>query len=134
MDKVTSAYFVVPASFSPQSSMPPNVRGHHSSINKAVNAHRQMVEERQSRQAFRKMEASQPSLSFHNGDVQMNGTSNNEDTLAIDDSGQSYERDMIDVTASPAKMAIVQAFQSSEPSRPVLGEPVPKGSYLDVEA
>lgn len=131
MDKVTSSYFIVPANFSPQS-MPANVRGHHSSINKAVNAHRQMVEERHNRQAYKKMEASQPSLGFNNGDIQVNGVSN-DDAISNDDNVQYMEHEMIDPASGPAKLAVVQAFQTTEPGRPSLGEPVPKGSYLDVE-
>lgn len=131
MDKVTSYYVLPASSFSPQS-MPTQVRGHHSSINKAVNAHRQMVEERTNRQSMRKMEASQPSLGFNGNDIQVNGMP--EDTVSSGDSVPFMEHEMIDPASGPAKLAIVQAFQTTEPGRPNLGEPVPKGSYLDVEA
>lgn len=134
MDKVTAAYYIMPAqTLSPQS-MPANVRGHHSSISKAVHAHRQMVEERTNRQSYKNMEASAPSLSFSNDDVQVNGMSDADDAMASDEANSYMEHNMIDPAAGPAKLAIVQAFQSTEPGRPVIGEPVPKGSYLDVEA
>jgi hypothetical protein len=112
--------------------MPPNVRGHHSSINKAVNAHRQMVEERHSRQAYKKMEASQPTLGFNNGDIQVNGVSN-DDAASNDENVQYMEHEMIDLASGPSKLGVVQAFQATEPGRPTIGEPVPKGTYLDVE-
>lgn len=131
MDKVTSYYIVPATGFSPQS-MPTQVRGHHSSINKAVNAHRQMVEERTNRQAFRKMENTSPALGFNGDDIQVNGMTNS----AVEnlDAGSYIEHDMIDPAAGPAKSAIVQAFQTTEQGRPSIGEPVPKGSYLDIEA
>ena len=130
MDKVASSYFM-PTSFSP-TSMPANVRGHHSSISKAVNAHRQMVEERTSRQSHRQLDpSSEPSMTFSE-DIQMNNIGT-EDPVSANDANSYIEREMIDPAGSPAKLAIVQAFQTSEPGRPVVGEPVPKGSYLDVE-
>ena len=46
----------------------------------------------------------------------------------------AYENTLIESPSTQAKMASIQTFQSTEPERPVLGEPVPKGSYLDIEA
>lgn len=131
MDKVASSYFIVPANFSP-ASMPANVRGHHSSINKAVHAHRQMVEERTSRQSHRQLDpSSAPAMTFSE-DIQLNNI-DSEDSLNTGDANNYVEREMVDPASGPAKLAIVQAFQTTEPGRPIIGEPVPKGSYLDVE-
>lgn len=130
MDKVTS-YYIVPANFA-TSSMPMNVRGHHSSIHKAVNAHRQMVEERSNRQAFRQLEASAPNVQFTGENMQVAGASGQEASTSND--MNFMDNEMIDSASGPAKLAMIQAFQNSEPERPMMGEPVPKGSYLDVEA
>lgn len=129
MDKVASSYYLVPTGFS--QSMAPSIRGHHSSISKAVNAHRQMVEERSSRHAVRQLDNSAPAVSFSDQGVQMSPSQNNNVQEA---EAEYYERDVIDTTSGPSKQAIVQSFQSTEPDRPSLGEPIPKGSYLDVEA
>lgn len=131
MDKVTASYMMPTASFSSHS-MPTQVRGHHSSISKAVDAHRQMVEERTSRQSFRKLDSGSPSLSFNGDDIQVQNMA--DDSVSGNDVNQYMEHEMIDPASGPAKLAIVQAFQTSEPGRPIPGEPMPKGSYLDVEA
>jgi hypothetical protein len=128
MDKVTSNY-AVPMNFSASSA--PSIRGHHSSINKAVSAHRQMVEDRTNRQSYRKMEADTPNVSYSQEGASLNPSTT--DTVVSDDVDY-MEHEMIDPAGGPSKLAMVQAFQSSEPDRPVVGEPIPRGSYLDVEA
>lgn len=131
MDKVT-AYYIVPTSFSPSSQPMPNVRGHHSSVNKAVSAHRQLSEERTSRQSFRKLDATVPAMSF--AETPQSPTSRSDmEALPDTDMDSFVEHEYIDPASGPAKQAIVQSFQTTEPGRPVVGEPVPKGTYLDVE-
>jgi hypothetical protein len=106
-------------------------RGHHSSINKAVEAHRLMVEQRQNRHGGRR-------------DFGMTNQATDELLLAeqmtADSPGvggdsvfSSYENTLIESPSTQAKMASIQSFQTTEPDRPTLGEPVPKGSYLDIE-
>jgi len=131
MDKVT-AYYIVPTSLSsPAQHSLPNVRGHHSSVNKAVNAHRQLSEERSSRQSFRKLDATVPALNFAEASPV---SSQRADMAPIDSESDAFvEHEYIDPASGPAKQAIVQSFQTTEPGRPVVGEPVPKGTYLDVE-
>lgn len=110
------------------------VRGHHSGVTKAVEAHRMMVEERQSR----KTRGFGPSATADNYETQQPNdfvvaqqvTQSSSEAEANSD---MYENTLIEPVASQAKMASVQAFQSQEPDRPFMGEPVPKGSYLDVE-
>ncbi len=109
----------------------PQIRGHHSSVNKAMEAHRQLVEQRQTRHGRRDM-------------TPMNGPANSEIIIAqqiSDDTTtggeadlNAFENTLIESPSSQAKMASIQSFQSTEPDRPTLGEPVPKGSYLDIEA
>ena len=53
-------------------------------------------------------------------------------TASADDI-QTYENTLIEGPSTQAKMASIQSFQTTEPDRPLIGEPVPKGSYLDVE-
>lgn len=91
-----------------------------------------MVEERTNRQASRQADAQAPTLSFNGDDIQVNGVQDS--SASAVDASQFMEHELIDPASGPAKLAIVQAFQTSEPGRPVIGEPVPKGSYLDVEA
>jgi len=136
MDKVT-AYYIVPTSFSPssqQSSMPMHVRGHHSSVNKAVNAHRQMAEERSHRQSYRKLDSVVQPLTFVEDNRQNVSSVNDVDVSNGNNDLNSFvEHEYIDPSAGPAKQAVIQSFQTTEPGRPVVGEPVPKGTYLDVE-
>jgi hypothetical protein len=111
------------------------IRGHHSSINKAVGAHRQMVEERQSRNATRREAAGITQFGNTNDTViaqQVSGDGLASDTADSEDYSM-FENALIELPSTQAKMASIQSFQSSEPDRPVIGEPVPKGSYLDVE-
>ena len=111
----------------------PMIRGHHSSINKAVEAHRQMVEQRQSRNNERREMAQ---LAQQNNNAELAWTSQMAEDAVSADTGtdyQLYENTLIESPATQAKMASIQSFQTSEPDRPLLGEPVPKGSYLDVE-
>ncbi|MBY0384127.1 hypothetical protein K2X05_03125 [bacterium] len=109
------------------------IRGHHSSISKAVDAHRQMVEQRQSRNVGRRdlsMNANQPNSElFLAQQIAEDGTSTNNNS-----NYDEFENTLIESPSTQAKMASIQSFQSTEPDRPVIGEPVPKGSYLDVEA
>lgn len=111
----------------------PMIRGHHSSISKAVDAHRQMVEQRQTRNVGRRdpsMNSNQPNAElFLAQQIAEDGSSAGQDS-----SYDAFENTLIESPSTQAKMASIQSFQSSEPDRPVIGEPVPKGSYLDVEA
>lgn len=123
----------VTAASAPSVERSPIIRGHHSSISKAVDAHRQMVEQRQSRNIGRRefsMNSNQPNAElFLAQQLAEDGSSAN------GDSGyESFENTLIESPSTQAKMASIQSFQSSEPDRPVIGEPVPKGSYLDIEA
>lgn len=108
----------------------PEVRGHHSGINKAVEAHRMMVEERQMRKQRREVDTNataQPNAELYVAQqVQQNGAGSDVDYGV-------YDNQLIEPASSQAKMASVQSFQSIEPDRPIMGEPIPKGSYLDVE-
>lgn len=111
--------------------MPANVRGHHSSINKAVSAHRQMVEDRTTRQSMRQVDPNASSQNFSDSSVMNNVVS---DDMSLDGYDDYQEHEIVDPASGPAKQAVVQGFQTSEPGRPSVGEPIPKGSYLDVEA
>lgn len=140
MDKVAVNYYsVAPIASSSHQPMSvaslersPAVRGHHSGVNKAVEAHRMMVEERQTRKVRRDrgmepFEAQQPAdLVIADTVTQSNG--------GVGAESRDYEANLIEPIESEAKLAAVQAFQSQEPDRPFIGEPVPKGSYLDVAA
>ena len=140
MDKVAGLQYInspVPATTTPFSSLErnPMIRGHHSSISKAVGAHRQMVEERQSRNATRREAAGITQFGNTNDTViaqQVSGDGVASETADTEDYSM-YENSLIELPSTQAKMASIQSFQSSEPDRPVIGEPVPKGSYLDVE-
>lgn len=110
----------------------PMIRGHHSSINKAVEAHRQMVEQRQSRNGRRDL--SMMGNTSSSDVVLAQQISGDGDAMSNDSDYNSYENTLIESPSTQAKMASIQSFQSTEPERPVLGEPVPKGSYLDIEA
>lgn len=146
MEKVAGSYYAVVAlpvstasgnsSYSSSSmgsiERSPSVRGHHSGINKAIEAHRMMVEERQTRKTrrdreFEPMEAQQPTDLVVAQQV-------TQGSQGADAEADSYESSLIEPAMSQAKTAAVQAFQAQEPDRPFIGEPVPKGSYIDVEA
>ncbi|MCB9072000.1 MAG: hypothetical protein H6623_00130 [Bdellovibrionaceae bacterium] len=129
MDKVTS-YNFSPMNFSPSAA--PSIRGHHSSINAAVSAHRQMVEERSSRNAYHQMANTTPIMVAEDDMYLAPSVQNTNNNVSAEP--EYYERDVIDVTGSPMKQSLVQAFQTNEPDRPSPGDPIPKGSYLDVEA
>jgi hypothetical protein len=108
----------------------PMIRGHHSSISKAVDAHRQMVEQRSSRNGRRDL-----SMMANTSDVVLaQQISGDGSSTSSDSDFNSYENTLIESPSTQAKMASIQSFQSTEPERPLLGEPVPKGSYLDIEA
>jgi hypothetical protein len=111
----------------------PMIRGHHSSVGKAVEAHRQMVGERQSRNLVRR-EGMQAASEFSNTDLVVAQQVSDSSGTSDDSEYPAYENTLIELPSTQAKMASIQSFQSSEPDRPVLGEPVPKGSYLDIEA
>ena len=139
MEKVaaTSFYPTVSAgqsSFSPQNindkSLSP--RGHHSSINKAVEAHRSMVEERQNRYGRKEILPAEDSSTSASDVYIAQAGSGSADTSNTN--YNMYQSTLIESPSTQAKMASVQSFQSQEPDRPVIGEPIPKGSYLDVEA
>lgn len=111
----------------------PMIRGHHSSISKAVDAHRQMVEQRQTRNVGRRdpsMNSNQPNAELFLAQQIAEDSS----SAGQDSSYDAFENTLIESPSTQAKMASIQSFQSSEPDRPVIGEPVPKGSYLDIEA
>lgn len=111
----------------------PMIRGHHSSISKAVEAHREMVEQRQSRHGGRRDMTMMSNAA--NTDVFTAQQLASDGTSTVDDSEyNAYENTLIESPSTQAKMASIQSFQTTEPERPVLGEPVPKGSYLDIEA
>ncbi len=112
----------------------PMIRGHHSSINKAVEAHRQMVDQRQSRQSERREMALLAQQQKNNPDTSWISQAS-EDAVSADTGTdyQMYENTLIESPSTQAKMASIQSFQTTEPDRPLMGEPVPKGSYLDVE-
>lgn len=143
MEKVaasTAAYYpsvsAGQSSFSPQNTNDKSLspRGHHSSINKAVEAHRSMVEERQSRYGRKELsldEDSSVSASASDAYVAQAGSGNAD---AGSTNYNLYQSTLIESPSTQAKMASVQSFQSMEPDRPIMGEPIPKGSYLDVEA
>ena len=108
------------------------MRGMHSGVQKAVEAHRMMVEERQNRKVVRDrgvdmFEAQQP-----NDLVVAQKVQQGSDNVVADI--DVFENTLIEPAASEAKSAAVQAFQSQEPDHPFIGEPVPKGSYIDREA
>ncbi len=143
MEKVAGNYYSVAplstatastpsVSYANSERAPSSVRGHHSGVHKAVEAHRQMVEERTTRKVRREREyeqfdAQQPSDLVIAEQV-------TQGTGGIGGDSNSYESSLIEPVQSEAKTASVQAFQAQEPNRPFIGEPVPKGSYLDVEA
>lgn len=142
MEKVAGLQFYSSASIpsqqvtsasAPSIERSPMVRGHHSSISKAVDAHRQMVEQRQSRNVGRRdlsMNSTQPNAElFLAQQIAEDGA-----TTSNDSSYDAFENTLIESPSTQAKMASIQSFQSTEPDRPVIGEPVPKGSYLDIEA
>ena len=125
MDKVVTPFIALERS--------PMIRGHHSSISKAVDAHRQMVEQRQTRNTNRR--ESSAISEFSNPDVVIaQQVSADSGVSEGDDNYSMYENTLIELPSTQAKMASIQSFQTSEPERPVIGEPVPKGSYLDIEA
>ncbi len=143
MEKVAASYYVIAPMSSSQSNVPSSintgglersssVRGHHSGVTKAVEAHRQMVEERTTRKVrrdrdFEMYEAPQPTDLVIAQQV-------TQESSAAGGSSQDYENTLIEPAESQARAATVQAFQTQEPDRPFLGEPVPKGSYIDVQA
>ncbi len=137
MDKVAGLQYnvPVPSTMSPFSAQErgPMIRGHHSSISKAVDAHREMVEQRSTRNANRR---DSTGFSQLNNDDLVVAQQVSGDGMAPSEGEEysSYENSLIELPSTQAKMASIQSFQSSEPDRPVVGEPVPKGSYLDVEA
>jgi hypothetical protein len=109
----------------------PSIRGHHSGVHKAVEAHRQMVEERQNRKVRRDrsleaFEAQQPNELVIADQV-------TQESAGMGSDSRNYEGGLIEPIESEAKTAAVQAFQAQEPDRPFIGEPVPKGSYIDVQ-
>lgn len=113
-------------------------RGHHSSVNKAIEAHRLRVEERQNRTFNRGSEVVPQQDTFSRQD-DIQAVAAYEEPAGYDNYGNG-DMDMMDVqmmepAKSVAKTAVVDSFTSTEVDRPVtVGEPVPKGSYLDVEA
>jgi hypothetical protein len=136
MDKVAGFQYInapVPSSLTPFSATErsPMIRGHHSSISKAVDAHRQMVEQRSTRNANRR--EAPASTDFSNADMVIAQQVSGDNVTEEGGDFSMYENTLIELPATQAKMASIQSFQTSEPDRPVIGEPVPKGSYLDVE-
>lgn len=139
MEKVASSQYYMGTAVPSASTLSANalekssmIRGHHSSINKAVEAHRQLVEQRQSRQGRRDvemMDTSSPDLALS----QQIGSSSDTSSANSNSGYNAYENTLIESPATQAKMSSIQSFQTTEPDRPVMGEPVPKGSYLDVE-
>jgi hypothetical protein len=141
MEKVAGNYYSVAplstASVSPTSGSlaslerSPGIRGHHSGVHKAVEAHRQMVEERQNRKLRRErsldpFDAQQPNELVIADQV-------TQESAGVGSDSRSFESGLIEPIESEAKTAAVQAFQAQEPDRPFIGEPVPKGSYIDVQ-
>jgi len=142
MEKVAGNYYALVATpstvshhsmgsgIAPLSERSSAIRGHHSSVGKALDAHRSMVEERQARNLRRGIDpmATQQPNDFVIANEVVEGSQ------AAAAEADPYENTMIEPAMSQAKMAAVQSFTSQEPDRPIMGEPVPKGSYLDVEA
>ena len=151
MEKVAGNYYaVVPvASSSVQSSLPsngphgpslaalersPEVRGHHSGVHKAVELHRQMVEERQNRRLRRERGFETPADTSPNQELSVSKKQIAQDATGLVPEAHDFENTLIEPIESEAKSAVVQAFQAAEPNRPFIGEPVPKGSYIDLQA
>lgn len=140
MDKVAGNYNIplsVYQSSAHSGALPVNerssfVRGHHSSINKAVEAHRMMVEERHMRKGRRDFEPMSASSAQQPTDLVVAQQVTDESGAV--ESADAYENTLIEPATSQSRPSMIQSFQSQEPDRPMLGEPVPKGSYLDVEA
>jgi hypothetical protein len=118
-------------------------RGHHSGISKAIDAHRQQVEERQFRKSkkdFDPMSAngmspsgvSAPSTQYVVAN-QVTGANNEGETEESGEEEKKYGNPMIEPATSMSKMASVWAFQNVEPGKPSFNDPIPKGSYLDVQ-
>jgi hypothetical protein len=118
-------------------------RGHHSGVSKAIDAHRQQVEERQFRKTKKDFDAmssggmnpsgvSAPSTQYVVAN-QVTGQNNQGETDATEESDQKYSNPMIEPAQSMAKMASVWSFQNVEPGKPSFNDPIPKGSYLDVQ-
>ena len=110
-------------------------RGHHSAVNKAVNAHRLRTEERTNRQ-FNRGRTAEPTERNHVAAEAR--VAQQEEQMYSEVPGEEmdmmYDTNMIEPARSMAKTAAVNSFTAVEGDRPVtVGEPVPKGSYLDVE-
>lgn len=160
MDKVSGVSFNLPANvglannYRPSAETQPvfdeaqstpvwdrGVSGHHSSVGKAIEAHRLRVEERNSRTLNR---GDVPRLAPQQSafeEAPVSGIS----TIAVepqfqnyDSSGltqlDSFEPQVIEPPRSLAKTAVVDSFTSVDIDQPNLNEPIPRGSYLDVEA
>lgn len=108
------------------------VTGHHSSISKAIDAHRTQVDERNTRVTRHggvtvltdEDQGFDPGASMGTSSA----TANSSDDLMF------LQNPLIEPATSQAKSASIESFRSIEQERPILGEPVPKGSYLDIEA
>jgi len=151
MEKVAGNYYAVAPISSPsvQSGMPsngqqgpsiaalersPEVRGHHSGVHKAIELHRQMVEERQNRRVRRERGFEAPADTSPNEELSVSKKQMAQEATGLVPEAHNFDNTLIEPIESEAKSAIVQAFQAAEPNRPFIGEPVPKGSYIDVQA
>ena len=115
-------------------------RGHHSGVARAVEAHRQQVEDRQFRKSgnrgLSQFGVSEPSTQYVVANqVQQQGQAA-ADAQPVEEEQQEekYNQVMIEPATSASKLATVWSFQNSEPGRPSSGDPIPKGSFLDLKA
>ncbi|MBY0314624.1 MAG: hypothetical protein K2Q26_03835 [Bdellovibrionales bacterium] len=113
------------------------ITGHHSSVSKALDAHRMQRDERNTRSARHGGVAifnDEQSGFDPNASVYINSSTSNPSAVNEVEELDFMSNRMIEPPTSMAKMASVESFKSLEQERPLLGEPVPKGSYLDIEA
>lgn len=113
-------------------------RGHHSGVARAIEAHRQQIEDRQMRRLgrdFSPMGVSQPSTQYLVANqVQQQGETTEGAVAAAEEEQkqEQYNAPMLEPAASAARASTVWSFQNSEPGRPSMTD-IPKGSYLDVK-
>lgn len=106
----------------------------HSSINRAIDAHRMQVDERNTRTT---RHSGVTVLSDDQGfdpNYAMTGSNSSgtgQQTSSSDDMIY-FQNQMLEPAASQAKAVSIESFRSIDHERPTVGEPVPKGSYLDV--
>lgn len=114
-------------------------KGHHSAKGRAIEAHRQQVEDRQMRKLgkeFAAFQAAQPNTQYLIGGqvTDQNGQATAAaDTNPEEQKEDKYNAPMLEPATSFAKSASVWSFQNTEPGKPSTNDPIPKGSYLDVQ-